>query len=111
MPSDNRVDGYIYLDEGDRVLITTETGKEYGATVSGAASGVATVVIDSDMGYASNLRSLSKEPPPSVRRVLFQAFRAGMTRSHTTSSGARVYRLGGMIVTINRGFAVGDGKL
>ena len=107
---DNRVKGYIYLDSGDRILITTETGKEYGATVVDAASGAATIVIDSQTGYAEDLRSLRKGPPPSIRHAMFQAFRAGMRRSHISSTGSRVYRLGGMMITVDRGFVVGEGQ-
>ena len=108
--NDNKVPGYVYLDEGDRVIITTVQGIEYWATVSSAVSGVATMVIDPIDNNASGLKSLSKKPIPTPRHAMMAAFRAGMRRSHRSADGKRIYRIGDLLITVTRGDDQLDGN-
>lgn len=98
---EKRVAGFVYLEPGDRGTLTVN-GRTYNATVVEAGTGFAAVILDSRVNLAAGLKSLQKKPDSALRHAIFAAFRAGMQRSHSSARGARVYRMGDSLITVEK---------
>lgn len=101
---EQRAPGYVYLRRGERVELRCASGERYGASVFETASGYVALLIDTDRYHGLPVESMQKKDGVAMRRAIFAAFRAGMSRCARADGRGpervRTFAVGDAIITV-----------